>query len=166
MTASRPLLALIAVLVLAAGGYLAYDLVLRGDDVAPLSLPGASPTAPSASASASPGAGSNAAPDDSSDPGSGTDGEIAGTWTVAADSVAGYRVREQLASLPAESDAIGRTSDVPGSITIVAAGDGAQLTEGSLSSTRRRSPPMRADATIGCAPRVSRPTSSRRPRSR
>ncbi len=135
MTLSRPLLGLIAVLVLAVGGYLAYDLVLRGDDVAPLTLPSASAAAPSASGGTSAGPGSSTAPDGSSDPGggTGTDGEIAGTWTVAADSVAGYRVREQLANLPAESDAVGRTSDVTGSITLVAAGDGAQLTEGSLS---------------------------------
>src|SRR5690606_8808823 len=45
---------------------------------------------------------------------------------------AGYRVREQLANLPAESDAVGQTEDVTGSITLVAAGDGAQLTEGSI----------------------------------
>jgi polyisoprenoid-binding protein YceI len=51
---------------------------------------------------------------------------------VTAGSEAGYRVREQLANLPAESDAVGRTSDVTGSITLVAAGDSAQLTEGSI----------------------------------
>ena len=41
-------------------------------------------------------------------------------------------MREQLANLPAESDAIGRTSDVTGSITVVDAGDGAQLTAGDI----------------------------------
>jgi polyisoprenoid-binding protein YceI len=51
---------------------------------------------------------------------------------VANGTEAGYRVREQLANLPAESDAVGRTSDVTGSITLVAAGDGAQLTGGSI----------------------------------
>ena len=40
-----------------------------------------------------------------------------------AGSEAGYRVREQLANLPAESDAVGRTSDVTGSITLEAAGE-------------------------------------------
>src|SRR5438093_11842405 len=40
----------------------------------------------------------------------------AGTWTVAAGSQAGYRVREQLAGLSAPSDAVGRNSSVHGSI--------------------------------------------------
>ena len=66
----------------------------------------------------------------SSEPGTATG--IAGEWQVAADSVAGYRVREQLANLPAESDAVGRTSDVTGSITVDADGDGARLTAGTL----------------------------------
>ncbi len=57
---------------------------------------------------------------------------MAGTWTVAEGSEAGYRVREQLANLPAESDAVGRTSDVTGSITVVTAGDAAQLTAGTI----------------------------------
>jgi polyisoprenoid-binding protein YceI len=42
----------------------------------------------------------------------------AGTWTVAAGSVAGYRVREQLASLSAPSDAVGRTSAITGTFTL------------------------------------------------
>ena len=57
---------------------------------------------------------------------------IDGEWTVADGSVAGYRVREQLANLPAESDAIGRTSVVTGSITVATEGDGARLTAGTL----------------------------------
>jgi polyisoprenoid-binding protein YceI len=44
--------------------------------------------------------------------------DVNGTWTVAAGSEAGYRVREKLANLPAQSDAVGRTSDVTGSMTI------------------------------------------------
>jgi polyisoprenoid-binding protein YceI len=44
--------------------------------------------------------------------------DVNGTWTVAAGSEAGYRVREQLANLPAQSDAVGRTTDVTGSMTI------------------------------------------------
>ena len=51
-------------------------------------------------------------------PATGVDADVAGTWTVTGGSQAGYRVREQLANLPAESDAVGRTSDVTGSITI------------------------------------------------
>jgi polyisoprenoid-binding protein YceI len=45
-------------------------------------------------------------------------GELAGTWTVAGGSQAGYRVREKLASLPAPSDAVGRTAAVTGQVTI------------------------------------------------
>jgi polyisoprenoid-binding protein YceI len=45
-------------------------------------------------------------------------GDLAGTWTVAAGSVAGYRVREKLAQLPAPSDAVGRTGAITGQVTI------------------------------------------------
>ena len=136
MTRNRLLtLAVIALVAVGAGTYLAYDTFLRGDDVAPLALPSSSPAAaatatPTTSAdpvaTASPDAGVT------TDPGTGTDDDVAGTWTVTTGSEAGYRVREQLANLPAESDAVGRTNDVTGSITLVAAGDGAQLTEGTI----------------------------------
>lgn len=68
---------------------------LRGDNVAPLSLDTPSPTA-----------------------GTTAGGDPAGTWTVGEGSKVGYRVREKLAVLTAESDAVGRTSDVTGSLTI------------------------------------------------
>lgn len=45
-------------------------------------------------------------------------GDLAGTWSVAAGSEAGYRVREKLANLPAQSDAVGRTEDVTGTVVI------------------------------------------------
>jgi len=45
-------------------------------------------------------------------------GDVAGTWTVADGSVAGYRVREKLAQLPAPSDAVGRTGAITGQVTI------------------------------------------------
>jgi YceI-like domain len=41
-----------------------------------------------------------------------------GRWSVASGSQAGYRVREKLAFLPAESDAVGRTSSITGSATL------------------------------------------------
>jgi polyisoprenoid-binding protein YceI len=44
--------------------------------------------------------------------------ELTGNWKVASGSQAGYRVREQLAFLPAESDAVGRTPQVTGSATL------------------------------------------------
>jgi polyisoprenoid-binding protein YceI len=53
---------------------------------------------------------------------------LGGSWTTAASSsgeqgVAGYRVREKLAFLPAQSDAVGRTSSVTGSFTLKDASD-------------------------------------------
>ena len=48
----------------------------------------------------------------------------AGAWTVATGSVAGYRVREQLASLAAPSDAVGRTSSITGTLTLSQAASG------------------------------------------
>jgi polyisoprenoid-binding protein YceI len=45
-------------------------------------------------------------------------GDLSGTWTVAAGSVAGYRVREKLAQLPAPSDAVGRTGAITGQVTM------------------------------------------------
>lgn len=126
MTRSRTIaLALVAVAAVAVGGYVAYDQVLRGDDVATLALPSAS--VPSPDATTQPAATGAAA---STDPGA--ESGVAGEWQVAADSVAGYRVREQLANLAAESDAVGRTSDVTGSITVEENGDGARLTAGTL----------------------------------
>lgn len=131
MTRTRTIaLALVAVAAIALGGFIAYDQVLRGDSVAALALPSASPssdagTAPTlAPPSSDPSTGATADPS--------SDGSIAGEWTVGAGSVAGYRVREQLANLSAESDAVGRTEDVSGSITVEGDGDGAQLTAGTL----------------------------------
>jgi len=46
-------------------------------------------------------------------------GQAAGSWTIAKNSVAGYRVREQLAFVGAPSDAVGRTSSITGSMSLV-----------------------------------------------
>jgi polyisoprenoid-binding protein YceI len=43
---------------------------------------------------------------------------VVGRWQIAVGSAAGYRVREQLAFLPAQSDAVGRTSSLTGTATI------------------------------------------------
>jgi hypothetical protein len=43
--------------------------------------------------------------------------DLSGKWGVASGSQAGYRVREKLAFLPAQSDAVGRTSQITGSAT-------------------------------------------------
>jgi polyisoprenoid-binding protein YceI len=53
-------------------------------------------------------------------------GELTGHWKLVSGSEAGYRVREKLAFLPAESDAVGRTSQVTGDATF--GHDGATVT--------------------------------------
>ena len=65
MTRSRSMgLALVAVLAVVVGGYLAYDNVLKGDAVAPLALPSASSAAvdPTAAASEDPATSADPAP--------------------------------------------------------------------------------------------------------
>jgi polyisoprenoid-binding protein YceI len=49
--------------------------------------------------------------------------QLTGTWKIAPGSVAGYRVREKLGFLPAESDAVGRTSQITGSATVAESKD-------------------------------------------
>ena len=88
-----------AVVVVGAAGVLfVYFVLFSHSAPAPLAL-----SAPASTAVASPAL---------------TSSEIPGSWTVAAKSVAGYRVREQLAFLQAPSDAVGRTSEITGSATI------------------------------------------------
>jgi polyisoprenoid-binding protein YceI len=41
-------------------------------------------------------------------------GALSGSWRISSGSLAGYRVREKLAFLPAQSDAVGRTSQITG----------------------------------------------------
>jgi polyisoprenoid-binding protein YceI len=123
-------LALIAVAAVAVGGFIAYDQVLRGDSVAALALPSASTSTDTGSAPTLAPASSDPSAGASADPS--TDGSIDGEWTVGAGSVAGYRVREQLANLSAESDAVGRTEAVTGSVTVEGDANGAQLTAGTL----------------------------------
>jgi polyisoprenoid-binding protein YceI len=128
MTRSRLIIAAAAVLVaIAVGGFVVYDQVLRGDSAAALTLPTASAAPAGSTATRTSGAPAASAGS------SATAGDVAGTWTVAADSVAGYRVREQLANLPAESDAVGRTDKVTGSITVETSGSATILTAASLS---------------------------------
>ena len=129
MTRSRLILiAAILVIAVGIGGFIAYDQVLRGDSAAALTLPNASADPAASSVPATSGAaGASAAPAAS------FDGTVAGTWNVAANSVAGYRVREQLANFPAQSDAVGRTSAVTGSITLEASGSTTTVTAGQIS---------------------------------
>jgi polyisoprenoid-binding protein YceI len=118
--------ALVVAVLLIGGGGAAYFLFLRGDDVAPLTLPS---SAPAASSSGSGTATSASGASASLPPASGATidaASVPGTWTVGADSIVGYRVRERLASLSADSDAVGRTSSITGTATI--AGSGTSLT--------------------------------------
>src|SRR5207245_1478970 len=102
-----------AVLVGAAGIGIVYFVVFAGSSPQKLAL--SSPT-PSTSASAASSA-STLGP---------------GTWTVTSGSQAGYRVREQLASLPAPSDAVGRTSAVTGTMTLAQSASGYTVTTASF----------------------------------
>ena len=71
---------------------------------------------------------------------------LAGTWRVASGSEAGYRVREKVVRLPAQSDAVGRTPAVTGSFRLERQGNGftataarfeADLTKLTSDETRR-----------------------------
>lgn len=58
---------------------------------------------------------------------------LAGTWSIAAGSAAGYRVREKLAFLPAESDAVGRTSAITGGATLTGPNSALKVSKASFS---------------------------------
>jgi polyisoprenoid-binding protein YceI len=51
-----------------------------------------------------------------------TEGSLAGTWTVASGSEAGYRVREQLVNQPSPTEAVARTTKVSGGLHVQSAG--------------------------------------------
>jgi polyisoprenoid-binding protein YceI len=93
------LVALAAVVVLAAAGVAFYLVVLRDDPPKRVALtPESETTEPAEGAAASP----------------------AGSWVVRTgdDSFVGYRVRETFAGLSVASDAVGRTNDVSGTLTV------------------------------------------------
>ena len=95
------------------GGFFGtYLLLLGGSSAAPLALSTAPPATAAATAAGSTG--------------------IAGSWTIASGSVAGYRVREQLAFLPAPSDAVGRTSAITGTVVIGGTTDALTVTSAHL----------------------------------
>jgi polyisoprenoid-binding protein YceI len=132
---SRPTLIIVVVLLLAVGGgAAAWALFLRGDEVAPLALPSRAPTASSGTASDETATASGAT--SSLPPASAVAldaASIPGSWAVAADSVVGYRVREKLASLSAESDAVGRTSSIIGTATIASSAGNLSVTAAEFS---------------------------------
>lgn len=120
---SRRIVAIVVALVavVAVGGIALYGTFLAGDNVAELGLdtPAPSVAAPSATAAATdapaqPSA-STRAPAATGAPAQ--TGDLAGPWTVTS-GVAGYRVRETFLQQNAESDAVGRTEDVTGTVTV------------------------------------------------
>jgi len=134
---SRPALIAIVVIVLlaAGGGAAAWAVVLRGDNVAPLSLPSRAPAASSGAAATTTGTNASGATT-SLPPASAAAidaASIPGTWAIGAGSVVGYRVREKLASLSAESDAVGRTSSITGTATITSGGGTLSVTSAEFS---------------------------------
>jgi polyisoprenoid-binding protein YceI len=139
MRSRTTLLAAVVVLLLAVGGgAAAWALFLRGDDVAPLALPSTGPDPSTATAASSAaGRGSPGASTSESLPpasaGAIDAAALPGTWQIASDSVVGYRVRERLASLSADSDAVGRTNAITGSATIVGSGSALSVTAASFS---------------------------------
>jgi polyisoprenoid-binding protein YceI len=127
-----PVLAILAILVLAVAIGGAWYLFFRPAGPAPVSL-GAAPAVDPAGGLETPGASATeraAAPGSSQAPGA--QGGISGTWTVDPSvgsfddftgSFVGYRVKETLASIGA-TEAVGRTPGVTGSMTV----DGSTIT--------------------------------------
>jgi len=88
-----------AIVLAALGMGIVYFMVFAGSSPQKLALSSPEPSSSSSAASPASTAG-------------------AGTWTGGSGSQAGYRVREQLASLAAPSDAVGRTSAITGSVIL------------------------------------------------
>jgi polyisoprenoid-binding protein YceI len=118
------------VLVLFAGAYGVFAFVSGGGE-APVSI---EDVPSSATGSASSGA-------------TAFDGDFDGTWTLLeGESFVGYRVREQLAFLPAPNDAVGRSTAVEGSLEI----DGLRIVSTSVTAdlTQLESDESRRDSAI------------------
>ena len=135
-------------LLVVGGGAAAWAFFLRGDDVAPLSLPSSAPLGSSAPSGAPGSAGASGA-STSLPPASAASidaASIPGTWSIGSDSVVGYRVRERLANLAADSDAVGRTSSITGTATIAASGSAQTVNAATFSvdmTTVKSDRPMR-----------------------
>jgi len=127
--------ALVVAVLLFGGAGAAYFLFLRGDEVAPLALPSAG-AAPSTAAIDPSGTTSGSSAGTSLPPASGNAidaASIPGTWTIGPDSIVGYRVRERLASLSADSDAVGRTTSITGTVTIGGSGTSLSVSKADFS---------------------------------
>ncbi|MDQ4068518.1 MAG: YceI family protein [Actinomycetota bacterium] len=73
--------------------------------------------------------------------------DLVGTWRVVSGSEAGYRVREKLAALPAQSDAVGRSPAVTGTVRVDRTGGSLVATEANfeVDLTQLRSDESRRD---------------------
>jgi polyisoprenoid-binding protein YceI len=116
----KVLIAVGVVVVVLVGGLVAVYLAFFNDD-SPPPLTLSTGTTVAGAATSDPPPDGTTAPSTTAAPVSAD--SLAGTWTAAEGSIAGYRVREKLAQLPAKSDAVGRTQDVTGSVTIAGTGD-------------------------------------------
>jgi len=103
------------VAVVAVGGVALYSTFLAGDNVPQLGLDTPAPSSTAAPSASSAAPSTSAAP--TSAPGTAGTGDLAGTWTVAS-GVAGYRVRETFLQQNADSDAVGRSESVSGTLTV------------------------------------------------
>jgi polyisoprenoid-binding protein YceI len=90
-----------------------YIHVIEGPAPAPLSLKPAASSAATSEPASSP---ATSAPASTGSAGTGSAGTVAGTWRVGSGSIVGYRVSEVLAGQ--NNVAVGRTSDISGSLTI------------------------------------------------
>jgi polyisoprenoid-binding protein YceI len=145
---SRNRIVLVAVAlaaVLAVGALVLSQLFLAGDDVPALGLDTPAPSSAAATqtpaaGAASPGGetarpGASPGPTSAGSPGSGAGSagadDLAGTWMVAS-GVAGYRVRETFLQQNADTDAVGRSEGVTGSVTVEGESGSLRLTAGQL----------------------------------
>lgn len=64
---------------------------------------------------------------------SGSPSALAGKWTVGAGSQAGYRAKEKFINQPAETEAVARTSQVTGSVTVAVQGNTVTVSQAKLS---------------------------------
>jgi polyisoprenoid-binding protein YceI len=111
-----PILAVAVLAMLGAGG--AYAYFFSGLRTSPAALALSSPSAsPSTSASST---------------ASSTIAVGSGTWTIASGSLVGYRVNEQFVGQSSTHQAVARTSDVTGQVTIIQSGGTYQMTSATI----------------------------------
>jgi hypothetical protein len=92
--------------------------------------------------------------------------KLTGRWTVATGSRAGYRVREKLGFLPAQSDAVGRTSAISGEATVIGSGGAVTVRTASFTVAVNTLRAIDRCAINASTRSVCRATCIRKPRSR